>query len=70
MLTLFLNAWQVQCIPELFFQLREAANLVPKMSTPKLTNALKVTSTLQQRITETVTSRYFRFRKYEVQVAT
>ncbi|KAG5453704.1 hypothetical protein CSKR_102329 [Clonorchis sinensis] len=37
--------------------LREAANLVPKMSTPKLTNALKVTSTLQQKITETVASR-------------
>ncbi|KAH8849528.1 zinc finger protein [Schistosoma japonicum] len=37
--------------------LREAANLVPKMSTPKLTYALKVTSSLQQKITDTVASR-------------
>ncbi|KAA3674185.1 uncharacterized protein DEA37_0004006 [Paragonimus westermani] len=37
--------------------LREATNLVPKMSTPKLTNALKIISTLYQKITETAASR-------------
>ncbi|KAL5968353.1 hypothetical protein TSMEX_003945 [Taenia solium] len=37
--------------------LREATNLVPKMSTPKLTAALKESSILQQRITDTLSSR-------------
>ncbi|VDD77053.1 unnamed protein product [Mesocestoides corti] len=37
--------------------LREATNLVPKMSTPKLSAALKVSSTLQQRITDTLSTR-------------
>uniref|UniRef100_A0A158RF63 Zinc finger protein n=1 Tax=Hydatigena taeniaeformis TaxID=6205 RepID=A0A158RF63_HYDTA len=38
--------------------LREATNLVPKMSTPKLTAALKESSILQQRITDTLSSRF------------